>query len=378
MTTSDPNDKKSFFSNFNIDWKSLKSDLESAWRSFTREFDDPDHWNHTLRKESSEVTNYYLSDEQREQLKGMKRFRGIMYKTGWVLKAMFEKLTPERRVLFVIGVLLILSGNTIGTSNSNAFFGGIFLVVVIMLELKDKLVAHDELEAGRKIQESLMPERMPTVNGWQLWLYTRSANEVCGDLIDFLKLDSGRFIIAMADVAGKGLHAALITAKLQATIRALAGEIRSLPELIGRINSIVHRDSPSHIFSSLLYAECSEKSETIRFVNAGHFPALIIRGTNITESAKGDAALGLARTMTYNEHSVSLKEGDRFVLYSDGLTEAKNNAGEFFGKERLIGLLTTTTGTPEQIGAAVLRELDLFTDSSSPSDDLSIIILQKT
>ncbi len=377
MKSSDPNDKKSFFSNFNIDWKSLKSDINSAWRSLTQEINDPDHWNHALRKESSEVTNYYLSDEQREQLKGMKRFKGFMYMTGWVMKAMFEKLSPERRALFMVGVILILLGNTSGLHNSNALFGGIFLVIVIMLELKDKLVAHDELEAGRKIQESLMPERMPHVNGWQLWLYTRSANEVCGDLIDFLKLDSGRFSIAMADVAGKGLHAALITAKLQATIRALAGEIRSLPELIGRINSIVHRDSPSHIFSSLLYAECSETSETIRFVNAGHFPALIIRGTNITEGVKGDAALGLAPAMTYSELSVSLKKGDRFVLYSDGLIEAKNNAGEFFGKERLIGLLKATSGTPEQIGTTVLRDVDRFIGSSPTSDDLSFIVIQK-
>ncbi|MFA6469659.1 MAG: PP2C family protein-serine/threonine phosphatase [Bacteroidota bacterium] len=331
-----------------------------------------------FRKESKEVTDFYLTDSQREELKRMKRIKGSFYITGWVLKAMFYKLTPVRRIMFVVGTLLLININV--TSNSvqgNSILGSIFLILVILMELKDKLLAHDELEAGRKIQETLMPERMPKANGWSLWLYTRSANEVCGDLIDFLKLEPGAFSIAMADVSGKGLHAALITAKLQATIRALAGEIRSLPELIGRINAIVHRDSPSHIFSSLLYAECSESNGTVRYVNAGHFPALIIRVSGVEECVKGDAALGLVGTMKFSEHSTSLNSGDAIVLYSDGLTEAQNAAGEFFGKERLISILTSITGTPEERGFAVLREVDRFTGTAAPTDDLSLIVAQK-
>ena len=339
---------------------------------------------HSFRKGSKEVTEFYLTDEQRKRLQGMHRIKQALFLFGWILRAMMQKLTPARQIMFIIGIVLLISVRaSFGESNTisldfNALFGGGLLVLVILLELKDKLLAHDELEAGRNIQESLMPERMPNVNGWNLWLYTRSANEVCGDLIDFLRMDSGQFSIAMADVAGKGLHAALITAKLQATIRALAGEIRSLPELIGRINTIVHRDSPSHIFSSLFYAECSEKNGTVRFVNAGHFPALIIRGTTIEESPKGDAALGLAGSMTFSEREIILNSGDRFVLYSDGLTEAKNESGEFFGKERMMMILASATGTPEHIGLSIIREVERFSGSSSPSDDLSIIILQRS
>ena len=338
---------------------------------------------HSFRKSSKEVTEFYLTDEQHERLKHMKHIKRSMYLFGWILRAMFQKLSPARQIMFIIGIVFLVRVQaSFGDRNSvsldfNAIFGGGLLVLVILLELKDKLLAHDELEAGRKIQESLMPERMPKVKGWNLWLYTRSANEVCGDLVDFLKSDSERFSIVMADVAGKGLHAALITAKLQATIRALAGEIHSLPELIGKINSIVHRDSPSHIFSSLIYAECSEQNGTITFVNAGHFPALIVRGSTTKECVKGDAALGLARTITFTEQRADLNAGDRFILYSDGLTEAKNETGEFFGKDRLINLLSTVSGTPEQIGAAILRDVDRFIGTSTPFDDLSIIIAQK-
>ena len=247
---------------------------------------------HSFHKGSKEITEFYLTDEQRERLKTMHRIKRSFYLFGWILRAMFQKLTPVRQIMFVVGIVFLIRVRaSFGDDNFvsldfNALFGGGLLVMVILLELKDKLLAHDELEAGRKIQESLMPQRVPSVNGWKLWLFTRAANEVCGDLIDFLRMDSGRFSIAIADVSGKGLHAALITAKLQATIRALAGEIRSLPELAGKINSIVHRDSPANIFSSMIYAECSEQDGTISFVNAGHFPPLIVRGNSVEESAK--------------------------------------------------------------------------------------------
>jgi hypothetical protein len=364
MSPNDQHSKQSIFG-------TVKSDIQNS-RAY-----------HTFRKESKEVTDFYLTEEQRERLKGMKNIKRSAYQTGWILRAMFQKLTPARQIMFIVGVVFLFRVNaSFGDVNTlsidfNAIFGGGLLVVVILLELKDKLLAHDELEAGRKIQESLMPERMPPVNGWNLWLYTRSANEVCGDLIDFMPMGDGRFSVSMADVAGKGLHAALITAKLQATIRALAGEIRSLPELIGRINTIVHRDSPSHIFSSLLYAECSEDHGTVRYVNAGHFPALIIRGSSVDECPKGDAALGLSGSMTFTEQITTLQSGDRFVLYSDGLTEAKNEQGEFFGKDRLISILTGTNDSPERIGNTVLREVDRFIGTSPASDDLSLIIARR-
>jgi sigma-B regulation protein RsbU (phosphoserine phosphatase) len=366
MSLSEQQPKNGFFS-------TLRSDLKSS------------HVYGSLRKDTKEISDFYLTDDQREQLKGMKTVKRSFYHFGWIMRAMFYKLTPVRRLMFIVGIVFLLQvQSSYGEENrlsinGNPILGGALLVLVILLELKDKLLAHDELEAGRKIQESLMPERMPTVNGWKLWLFTRSANEVCGDLIDFLKLDSERFSIAIADVAGKGLHAALITAKLQATIRALAGEINSLPQLIGRINTIVHRDSPSHIFSSLLYAECSQANGAIRFVNAGHFPALVVRNSEIEECVRGEAALGLTGSMDFKEHFITLNTYDRFVLYSDGLIEAKNELGEFFGKEQLLNLLkSTSNNTPEQTGLTLLRAVDRFIGTTTPSDDLSLIILQRT
>lgn len=335
----------------------------------------------SFRKESKAIKEFYLTPEQREQLKRMKRLKRSLYLSGWVLKAMFFKLTPFRRLLFVVGILFIFSVQTTVNGelniNGNTLFGGFLLVLLILLELRDKLIAHDELEEGRHIQELLMPERTPHIDGWSAWLYTRSANEVCGDLIDFLRMDNGRIGIAIADVAGKGLHAALLTAKLQSTLRALAFDEPSPSRLVSRVNTIFHRDSPAHLFASLFYVELTENNSSLRYVNAGHLPALIVRNGTVEETNRGDAAVGLMRTVSYAEHNATLNSGNLFVLYSDGLTEAKNEHGEFFGKERLIRLIQTTDGSTEHIGNSILKEIDHFIGKNSPLDDLSLVVLQR-
>lgn len=374
MSSTAPHNNESFWSRMKQDWHSITATVRTEWNELMERLNGSNRWNRALVRESNEVTDFYLTAEQHERLKSMKQYEQVLYKTGWVFRAMFERLRPERRLLAMAGVFLQFFADQ---NNNNSLIGALFLVLVIMLELKDKLMAHDELAAGRKIQQSLMPARSPSVPGWDLWLFTRSANEVCGDLIDYLPEENGHFTVTMADVSGKGLHAALITAKLQATIRALAGEIHTLPELITRINAIVHRDSPSHIFASLVHAEVSEQDGSIRYVNAGHYPPLIVRNGTVEECPKGDPAIGLARSVAFTEHSVQLRVGEWFVLYSDGLTEAQNTHGEFFGKERLTALLTAPSLSTEQTGNTILRELDQFCGMAPASDDLSLIILRR-
>jgi phosphoserine phosphatase RsbU/P len=334
----------------------------------------------TFRRETKEISDFYLTEEQRTRLDHMSAFQRVFHYSGWVLKALFYKLTPIRRLLFVFGIILLFTVNASRDNvqiTSNGLFGGLLLVLVILLELKDKLLAHDELEEGRHIQELLMPEQVQRFEGWSIYLYTRSANEVCGDLVDFLRLDEPHAAVAIADVAGKGLHAALLTAKLQATMRALAFDDLSIGSLVGRINTIFHRDSPSRMFASLVYAVISENDGEIRFVNAGHLPPLLLRNGTITELEKGELAVGLTHTVDYTEHDLRLESGDLFLLYSDGVTEAKNEHGEFFGKERLTAVLKRVAGSPEQVGSTIVGAVDNFMGQTRPSDDLSLIILRR-
>jgi len=247
-----------------------------------------------------------------------------------------------------------------------------------MLELKDKLVAQNELAEGRAIQKALAPQPMPDVPNWELWLFTQSANEVGGDLIDFLELGNNRFAVALGDVSGKGLPAALLMAKLQATIRALAPEAKSLPDLVFRINRIFYRDVLPKSFLSLVCLEAQSSSHEIRFINAGHLPPAVMGKTGFKETSKGGLALGLLPDARYLQQTASLQKGESILIYSDGLTEAVNERGEFYGEERLFALLQKLSDlSAQEMGEKLLGDVREFVSHSRFGDDLSLVVLKR-
>lgn len=338
-------------------------------------------------RDIKELKEFYISAEKKKRLEKMNPFKRSLFLTWWILKGLILKLTPTRRFLLLIGIILILvSGNFEITSSdadvkiamSRALFGGVLLIVVLMLELKDKLLARDELEAGRKIQQALMPQQNPTAEGWNVWLYSRSANEVCGDLVDFLKIDENRSGIFMADVAGKGLNAALLTTKLQATIRALAPDYDT-NDLITKVNSIFYRENLRNIFASLIYFELYQGKNEIKIVNAGHYPPYHCRGNGIKEYAKGNIALGLMKNAVYNEVIAEAESGDVIIAYSDGVSEARDRTGDFFGNARLSNLLCSISSKPaDDIGKEIVKAVDDFIGDVRLHDDMSLIVLKKT
>ena len=342
-----------------------------------------------VRRDFRELREFYLDEEKKAMLKGMHPVRRFLYTTGWLLKSMFLRLTPARRLLLLLGLILVVlgpglrytSGHGEGVSvqvNNLHLVGGFLLLFVLMLELKDKLLARDELEAGRRVQRALMPERQPDVPGYSIWLFTRPANEVGGDLVDFLQLSNDRIGLMMGDVAGKGLQAALLTAKLQATLRALAPDYTSPGELARKINAIFHRDSLPNIFASLLYFDVIPSTGTMRLVNAGHPPPLLVSATGTKELSKGEPALGLLADYSYAEHEFTLSTNELLFAYSDGLTESRAESGEFLGLDRIIAYLQSHQGEPaEALGASLLRQIDAFLGQSGMTDDLSLLIAKR-
>ncbi len=337
-----------------------------------------------IKREFRELKKFYITEEQNKQLANMKRLHKLFHIITWMTKSLFLHLTPIRRLLTIIGLIVIILGSGIvindGSTqiNNTGLVGGAIIFIVLMLELKDKLLAKDELEAGRKVQRALMPERSPVVPGWSIWLYTRPANEVGGDLVDYLKLSESRIGMVIADVAGKGLHAALLMAKLQATIRALAADYDSLSKLCNKINTIFYRDSLPNIFASMLYMEIKPDDSEVRFVNAGHLPPLLISDNTINEIQQNNTAVGLTKNFSYKEDVINMKSGDLLISYSDGVTEARNEYGQFFEKERLLKLLSGITKYKfEDIGEIIINAVDIFTGDAASNDDLSLIILKK-
>lgn len=361
-----------------------RRDTEPRLRDTLRDDIQQGNYLRTFRKELHELKAFYISDVKHKRLQSMTPLKRGLYIAGWLGKGMLLKLTPFRRIVLVAGLVLLITSPVVVISEERVqitnlhLVGGAAILLVLMLELKDKLLARDELVAGQRVQRALLPEQTPSVPGWKVWIYSRPANEVGGDLIDFIKLGGNRFAIALGDVSGKGLQAALIMAKLQATLKALAPDFRSLAELVEKLNVIFYRDGLPNSFASLVFAEITSDSGSLRFVNAGHYPPILITAGEPKEMQKGDAALGLMASVKYQELQVGLGSGETFIIYSDGLTEARNERDEFFGVERLLTRLSSLKDrSPEEMGNALLGEVNFFARDASPNDDLSLVILRR-
>ncbi|MCK6561315.1 serine/threonine-protein phosphatase [candidate division KSB1 bacterium] len=340
----------------------------------------------TLRRDWSELKEFYLDQERKTRLQGMGKFKRFFVMAWWLIKSLFLKLTPVRRVLVVISCVLVIQSGTIGFAGSNVNVtsdtgkaGFIILLFVLMLELKDKMTAQSELAAGRVVQRALMPKRNPVVAGWEIWMIAQPANEVSGDFVDYLALDGERLGLALGDVAGKGLKAALLMVKLQATLRALAAEFDSLAELGAKLNAILRRDGLPDSFASLVYLELQPDSGSVRLLNAGHMPPLRLSDFKLEEIAQHATALGLTPEATFVEQRVELQRGETLLIYSDGLTEARNEAGDFFGEERLFALLRSLAGLQAaEMGARIIAAIAAFVGEAPAHDDLSMLVLQRT
>ena len=333
-----------------------------------------------LWQDISEVMEFFLTEERRRQFEHMNPVKKVFVLPFWLFRALIFKLTPARRILLIIGsVLLVVSpANSSGEAQNWHLLGGLTLVFILLLELKDKLLARDELEAGRVVQAALMPDATPDFPGWDIWIHTQPANDVGGDLVDYLATGDGRMCLSLGDVAGKGLGAALFMAKLQATIRALIPSPLSLSEFGAKLNGIFCRDGLPNRFSSLLHICIKERSGVVQLLNAGHMPPLVSDGSDIRELSRGGPALGIMADAQYSEQSVELKMGEVLFVFSDGLTEAQNDRGDFFGENRLKKLLPRLVEfSAEEIGGHILRSVERFTGVRRPSDDLSLLILRR-
>jgi len=333
------------------------------------------------------LKEYYLTEERKKKLESMGKFKRFFIIPWWLLKALFFKLTPFRRILLLIAIVLIMMAgdNKISSDNvsinlvGTAMIGGLILLFILALELKDKLLARTELAEGRAVQKALMPEANPEVAGWDIWLYTKPANDVGGDLLDFLKLSEDKVCISVGDVAGKGLSAALLMAKLQSTIRAIVPDYNSLMELGEKINRIFCRDSLPKLFASLVYIELDVTSGKIKILNAGHLPPLIIRNDIIEKLKITSPALGLIPDTLFNEQTAELHTGEYLIIYSDGLTEALNEEGNFFGENKLVEILTENSNqSSEYLGGKILAEISTFIGKTKIHDDLTIAIIKRT
>ncbi len=338
----------------------------------------------TIRRDFDDLFEFFIDKETQKRLASKGRIKRFFATAFQLFRMLILRLNPTRRILLVLSLILVFAGDsTIQAGSSNvsfhySIFGFILILLILMLELKDKLLARSELEAGRAVQTALMPKKNPVLSGWSVWLFSRPATDVGGDLVDSIPLSNNRLGIALGDIAGKGLGAALLMSKLQSTLRALAPYFTSLTELGTRLNEIFCRDSIPSRFATLAYLEISSDSGAIRLLNAGHLPPLIMRHKEIEHLQRVAPALGIVPHAEFVEQRIELNSNEIIIIYSDGLTEAQNRHGDFFGDDRFHRLVRTLiSGSCEEIGKRLIADVDRFVGDAHPSDDLSLVILKR-
>ncbi len=320
---------------------------------------------------------FFLDDEEREQLAEMGDLERHLVTVIWVLKRLVMSLAPSRRWI----VLSSFAGFVYGLATLRwemlaiAFLALLFL---FMFELRDKLLARDELEVGRAVQLALLPSANPELAGWDIWLYSRPANDVGGDLLDYIERRDGRLGLALGDVAGKGLGAALLMSKLQSTLRAYAYDTESLVDLGSRTNRVFCRDGLSNRFATMVFVTLGSNESRVRVLNAGHPPPLLLSGGAVTTLPPVALPLGVMPDAKFQEQALETKPGDVVLIYSDGLSEATNADDEMLGDDqvvehlRQIGSLSAT-----DVGERMLEVVRDFVGEARVHDDLSIAVLRR-
>lgn len=235
-----------------------------------------------------------------------------------------------------------------------------------------------ELEIAREVQQRLFPQKLPSVSGVEYAGVCRPAQGVGGDYYDFIARPNGSFAIAIGDVSGKGIAAALLMASLQASLRGQTlTDLHDLSRLMRNVNRLIYEASTRNRFATIFYAEFDPATLLLNFVNAGHNSPAILRESETLRLTPGGPAVGLLASSNFNAATIQLQRGDVLVAFTDGLSEAMNaNFGEW-EEEQFLALAKNARHQPAaQLIQTLFAGADAFADGAPQHDDMTLIILK--
>jgi phosphoserine phosphatase RsbU/P len=314
---------------------------------------------------------------------------------------MILKLSPARRVLLVIALLLlVVSAFGFNSGDRDQGFVGfkasglaaVILFVLLALELADRVTMKRDLQIAREIQSWLVPSEAPVTPGYEIAFTTRPANTVSGDYYDAFWRSTSvpgvgdeqgslerKLLLVVADVAGKSVPAALLMATLQASLHALAEVPSTLEQLIARLDQYVcAHSSEGRRFTTAFLAELDVTTREMRYVNAGHNAPILRRMSGMIERLdRGGLPLGVDPSRSYESGSTTLKSGDALFVFTDGVVEAVNDSGEEFSESRLLQIV----GNFVPASAAELRDramgaVEAFVGDARQHDDITCLVLR--
>jgi sigma-B regulation protein RsbU (phosphoserine phosphatase) len=249
----------------------------------------------------------------------------------------------------------------------------------LLEESKKRQRLENELSIASEVQNQLFPQKMPSVGGVELEAICKAARTVSGDYYDFIQLSPTHLAIALADISGKGISAALLMASLQAALRsqllAAGSELMSTAELVARLNMHMVRNTADDRFATFFIAVYDSGTRTLRYTNAGHLPGFLISNGTSKHLDKGGMVLGVVEDYVYEEGSVKVPPNALLVQYSDGLVEPENVYGEEFGIRRLQeAAIRVQSSTPMVVGESLMLAAEEWAGTPEQADDMTVIV----
>jgi hypothetical protein len=336
----------------------------------------------------------YSQEINSHRMPGTGRIRHLIRMIRLFLWAVFEKLTPARRVILLIALILLIPNVQVVEMGDNryvtafwqgsAFWSGILLFVLLVLEIADRVVMKRDLQIAKEIQAWLLPPGPPQVPGLEIAFATRPANTVAGDYYDVFPRpathsSAGTYLIAIADVAGKSIPAAMLMATYQASLKTLAGISDSLTDLAGRMNNYACSNSQNgRRFTTTFIAEYDPATRGMVYVNAGHNQPILRRQSGALERLTvGGIPLGIQENTPYESGSTTLQSGDWLAIFTDGVTEAENIHQEEYGEVRFMVLLFANQNeTPQELLNTILTDIEHFVGNTPQHDDITLMLLK--
>jgi phosphoserine phosphatase RsbU/P len=325
------------------------------------------------------------------------RFRRVRLSAWALFQAMLMKLTPARRVLLLIAIVLLIIDPDIRIGGRGqqidlgfAWIGILILFILLALELGDRVTMKRDLEIAREIQQWLVPSGPPQVPGVDIAFATRPQNTVAGDYYDaFLRpsfdaeSQSPSLLVVVADVAGKSVPAALLMATFQSGLRTLAATPASLDEIVIGLDRYARAHSlEGRRFTTAFLAEINPQTREMRYVNAGHNDPVLRRASGqIERLSSGGPPFGIPlftdAEVAYVFGTVQLLPGDLLFIFTDGVAEAINEGGEEFGESRIIASIAAVPAqTAGGILDRVMGDVNAFVGYARQHDDITALVLR--
>ncbi len=308
--------------------------------------------------------------------------RFALYKKLGIAVLVPMRLQDETRGILALGQKISGTGFTAGDLEFLTTLGNQAMTSLenarLFEETLEKQRMEEELNLARNIQQGLLPSKLPQLNGYEIAAVNIPSRQVGGDYFDIISISENKYGIAIADVSGKGAGAALLMANLQASLHALATSNIRIGEMISRINNLIYQNTALDKFITFFYGELDTKENTFTYCNAGHNPPYRVdEKGKVVELMVGGIILGMMKDVVFETATVTIKPGDRIVMFTDGITEAMNEKEEEFGEERLKKLIQKWPNVSSQeLMDKIISEVKEFSKGTPQDDDITMVILK--